>query len=31
MDGTTGKDLADVAQLSAESFECETKWQEVMP
>ena len=30
-DGTTGKDLADVAQLSAESFECETKWQEVMP
>ncbi len=31
MDGTSGKDLADVAQLSAESFECETKWQEVMP
>ncbi len=31
VDGTTGKDLADVAQLSAESFECETKWQEVMP
>ena len=30
-DGTTGKDLADVAQLSAESFECETKWQEVLP
>ena len=30
-DGTAGKDLADVAQLSAESFECETKWQEVMP
>lgn len=31
VDGTTGKDLADVAQLSAESFECDTKWQEVMP
>jgi hypothetical protein len=30
-DGTTGKDLADVALLSAESFECDTKWQEVMP
>lgn len=30
-DGTTGKDLADVAQLSAESFECDMKWQEVMP
>ncbi|NBV21912.1 MAG: hypothetical protein EBS05_08330 [Proteobacteria bacterium] len=31
VDGTTGKDLADVAFLSAESFECEAKWQEVMP
>ena len=31
VDGTEGKDLADVALLSAESFERDAKWQEVMP
>lgn len=31
VDGTQGKDLADVAQLSAESFESERKFWEVMP
>jgi hypothetical protein len=31
VDGTTGKDLADVAQLSADSFERDSKWAEVMP
>ena len=30
-DGTTGKDLADVALMSAESFESEPKFREVMP
>lgn len=31
IDSSTGKDLADLAQLSAESFECHAKWVEVMP
>lgn len=31
VDGTEGKDLADVALLSAESFERDSKWAEVMP
>jgi hypothetical protein len=31
LDGTEGKDLADLALLSAESFERDAKWAEVMP
>ena len=31
VDGTPGKDLADVALMSAESFESEPKFREVMP